>query len=124
MRYRNRSKISLKPALGLFMAFFVIGMLGNAAWGAYNGFREARVRALAAEAELRDLEKRHEALRNDINRIETVEGLEAELRTRFNVAHPGEQVIIIVDKPEGADTSGARESKEARWWEHFFSWFK
>lgn len=52
---------------------------------------EARTKLDALEAHKTDLEKKVKYLSND-------RGIEAEMRRNFDVARPGEQVVIIVDK--------------------------
>lgn len=52
---------------------------------------EARTKLDTLEARKSDLEKKVKYLSND-------RGIEAEMRRNFDVARPGEQVVIIVDK--------------------------
>ena len=52
---------------------------------------EAQAKLNVLEARKSDLEKKVQYLSND-------RGIEAEMRRNFDVARPGEQVVIIVDK--------------------------
>ena len=48
--------------------------------------------------EISALEKRNAELTADIASLESDSGKESEIRKRFDVAKPGEKILIIVDK--------------------------
>ncbi len=50
------------------------------------------------EAKRLELEKRHEDLTKKVGELNTNEGMEREIRSKFDVVLPGEQVIMVVDK--------------------------
>jgi cell division protein FtsB len=50
------------------------------------------------EAKRLELEARHENLTKKVVELNTNEGLEREIRSKFDVILPGEQVIMVVDK--------------------------
>ena len=44
------------------------------------------------------LQQRYDELSNRVNDLKTDQGLEKEIRSKFDVVKPGEQVILVVDK--------------------------
>ena len=72
------------------------------------------------------LEKRNAELAAEAARLESESGREGEIRTRFDVAKPGEKIIVIVDKnSEDVKINGA-ENKAGfffRFWQWIKSWF-
>ena len=72
------------------------------------------------------LEKRNAELAAEVARLESESGREGEIRKRFDVAKPGEKIIVIVDKNSedvkinGAENKGGFFSRIWRWVK---SWF-
>ena len=60
------------------------------------------IRRDKAAADLASLTAREKELREDIARLSSAEGVEAEIRDRFMVAKQGEKVMIIAD-PSAAE---------------------
>jgi len=96
------SKISL-----VVLAVVVI-FLSRAAYGAYQKYALARATLKSAETKLAEIESRQETIRTEINELKTTRGIESELRTKFQVAKPGEEVIIIVE-PKGTTSTSNRQ---------------
>ena len=90
--------------------------------------REMAERRREAETELTELKKRKAELEAKVEYLGNEEGIEAEIRTHFDVAREGEQVVIIVDDTESetgiaASVQPARVSDaEGGFWASFFPW--
>ena len=92
-RTRLRRMLYAKPTiimLALFVAFLFHGV-----WGIYQKSEEAAAKRDKAEAALAAMAAREKELREDIERLSSGEGVEAEIRDRFMVAKEGEKVMII-----------------------------
>lgn len=59
--------------------------------------REALRLRNEARAELAELEQVQQDLEKNIQNLSTEEGIEAEIRQRYRVVKPGEQLVILVD---------------------------
>ena len=76
--------------------------------------------------EMAGLEKRNAELAAEAARLESESGREGEIRKRFDVAKPGEKIIVIVDKIgedvkiNGADVKIGFFSKIWRWIKNLF----
>ena len=76
--------------------------------------------------EMAGLEKRNAELAAEAARLESESGREGEIRKRFDVAKPGEKIIVIVDKIgedvkiNGAENKGGFFSRIWRWVKNWF----
>lgn len=98
--------------LGLFL------FLAHASWGAYTTSATAYETRAEVEAEHQALAARKNALSKDIERLKTERGVEAELRSRFDVGHEGERLVILLDPP-----STETPPERASWRERIRAWF-
>lgn len=92
-----------KYAVFLFL-LLVFGVLINSTRKVYNKKVEAENALSRMQQEIGDLEERKEILEENIKRVETDEGLEFEIRKKFNVARVGEGVAIIVEEESTTTT--------------------
>ncbi|HBM45587.1 MAG: hypothetical protein UT05_C0005G0017 [Parcubacteria group bacterium GW2011_GWF2_38_76] len=76
-------------------------LLLKSVWGVYKKDSMARINMKEAEITLANLEKKKVGLEKEIAKLNTERGIEEELRRRFQVVKPGEQVLVVVDKAEG-----------------------
>jgi cell division protein FtsB len=93
----------------------------HATWGVYKKEKESAANALAANSELTKLEDRQQLLDSEIQRLNTDEGVEEEIRSKYSVSKPGESMVIIVDKDKGQVMPV--QQKEG-WWDKFKKLFK
>lgn len=112
---RRRTAVSPKKILGAIVALLVVFILFTSVIGLtrkYLGVQK-RVRALK-EQEALVLEKQQN-LKKITSYMETPAGEEYELRSKYNIVRPGEEVIIISE----AEKLPEEESKTivGRWWE-------
>lgn len=104
---KRRQMLYSKPVLiGLALALVLVGF---GAFQVYMKSRSAVIKNDKAKKELADLERRKKELEERIARLETPAGLEEELRKKFNVSKPDENVLVIVEKGE---EKGKIEEKE------------
>jgi cell division protein FtsB len=91
-RRKRRSKILL-----LFM-FLILIFLAKGAYSAYAKESESRVEVERSLKEKETLDKRYQVMSEQSDELKSNVGIESEIRNKFDVAKPGEGVIIIVDK--------------------------
>jgi len=77
----------------LLIAFVLV----RGVWGMYQKERETYTGRMQAETELYDMQERKGGLRAEIVRLRSPDGIEASLRSQFDMAKEGEGVIVIVD---------------------------
>ena len=87
--------------------------------------REMAERRRDVETELSELQKRKADLEEKVEYLSNEEGIEAEIRTHFDVAREGEQVVIIVDRESDASAQSASVQeavKDEGFWSRFLPW--
>ncbi len=103
----------------LFILVFFVGLQ------VYNIFEKQRLSKdslLSVYEEYEGLVKRERMLISEIERLKTKDGIEEEIRNKFDVARPGEHVVVVVDS--GSNSSGVDLEKNTGWLESFLNWFK
>jgi cell division protein FtsB len=93
-------------------------------WSAYVRFEiamEMKDRRELTEKQAGILESRKEALEERVNYLSSERGIEAEMRRQFDVALPGEKVVVIVDE-EGFENeimplSSSTNQEETKWYQ-------
>ena len=71
----------------------------------YQVEREMAAKREEKEAELKDLEARANVLNERVEHLLDDRGIEEELRSRFDVAKEGEQVVVIVEDESASNSS-------------------
>lgn len=78
--------------------------------------REMSFRLENKKTELADLEKKAQAIESQVTHLQNERGIEEELRTRFNVAKKGEEIVVLLEDKtlntkEATGTPGQQERK-------------
>ena len=97
--YQKRSlRTVLHSPLALAIAIMICLGLARIVYDRYSIEQEMIGKRVEAEAKLHDLEVRKADLEKKVQYLSNDRGIEAEMRRNFDVARPGEQVVIILDK--------------------------
>ncbi|MFN3693005.1 MAG: FtsB family cell division protein [Candidatus Paceibacteria bacterium] len=90
---------------GVLKSWWVVGILAFVClfllWVVYDRYtieRDMAKRRAEAEAHVAELKARKEHIKDKVEYLSSERGMEAEMRRNFDVAQPGEQVVIIVDE--------------------------
>lgn len=92
-----------------------------AAWEVFQKERLVRSERDRVEENLTNLEARKEALETTLEALDTERGLEEEVRKKFPLAKPGEEVIVLLDAKDPSVDS--RTSSRNSIWQSFLGWF-
>jgi len=84
---------SFQAVFGLLLVFLIFSTIK-----AYKKSERSANKAEETRKEISVLEKRNAELMADVASLESDSGKESEIRKRFDVAKPGEKILIIVDK--------------------------
>ena len=115
-----RKFIYSKITLVVLFIFIIILMKAN--YGIYKKERSSRENYNIVKNDFDSLNGRKVVLESEISRLKTKEGVEEEIRSKFDVSKPGEVVVNIVDN--GVSTSTEDEEKESSLWSKIVDWFK
>lgn len=109
-----------------FTQALLLAIVFMVAWSAYVRFdiaMEMRERRIQVELQAAALEARKIELEMQVQYLSSERGIEAEMRRQFDVALPGEQVVVIVeDEGEGPviqplSTSSMDGPKREHWYQ-------
>jgi cell division protein FtsB len=118
---RNKYKrILYSKGAAVVLGIFIL-LVSRATWGVYKKEQESAANTIRAQSELKKLQDRETLLDSELTRLQTDAGIEEEIRSKYSVSKPGENMIIIVDP---AATSTAPVQPEESWWGKFKKWFK
>jgi hypothetical protein len=105
---KNTLLVSGLSIVAVWLLFSVIdlGHKAEIAWSA----------AQSAKAEARSLSSREALLTKHINDLNSARGQDAAIRTAFDVARPGEEVIVVVPP------TNIEATTSPSWWDRHFGW--
>lgn len=110
----------------IFVLFVGTLYVGEAAYTRYTVAEDMKHKLDEKRAELAYLEDRAEKLESEIVYLQDDRGIEAELRTRFDVAKEGEAVVILVRDDASEDPVIATPPQQATstpsFWETLIFW--
>lgn len=117
-----------RPVIGLI--FILAIMLSFSVYDRYVVSREMREKLEAKYQELEELEMRAQALESKVQYLGDERGIEEELRSRFDVAKEGEQVVILLDSKReqkvattvSSEDSEVSTSSEESFWDTILFW--
>lgn len=110
---KRRLKQFFYSRVTVALLILVVLLLARAATGVWWRSRGVAEERQAVDQELAAAVSRRQELTASIARLETARGVEAELRSKFSVARPGERVISVISSapPEPV------ESRDRGWWD-------
>src|SRR3989344_5000669 len=99
--YERRKFRRILYSNGALVVLLVITIvLSRGVYNIYIKERETTRITAEKEAKLKSLAKREAALSTELNRLATDRGVEEELRQKYDVAKPGEHVIVLAEAPK------------------------
>ena len=115
-------KRTLRGYLTSPIALGILGLIclfmSTVVYDRYSIEREMLAKQQDAEKNLNNLEARKVELDKKVQYLSNDRGIEAEMRRNFDVARPGEQVVIIIDPEKPADVKplDAMPAPEKPWY--------
>ena len=109
--FQERKKIRkiLYSKASISVLFLIVILSADGAWNIYQKAEIARAERDAAFKALTDIQARKVELESSLARLRSEQGVEADVRGKFTVAKPGEDVVVVVDdnmkKSENSEAS-------------------
>jgi cell division protein FtsB len=121
--FQQRKKIRsfVTSRLGFFSVLLVTILLFKGAWGVFQKERETQASLERAKTTLIIARNREVELSTSVKNLQTPQGVEKEIRNKFDVAKNGEEVIMVVDPKQAVDTGGGEVTS---FWQKIGNWFK
>ena len=102
--------------------FIAIIFLGKATYNIYQKSKLSSGNYVVVKRDYDNLKSRKEMLESEINRLQTDNGIEEEIRGKFNVARPGETVVIVINST--SSTSTDTSSTNSGFWSKLWGMFQ
>jgi len=119
---KRRLKNFLYSKVTLVILLILIAVAVNAVWGIYKKQHMAKVNLAKTAVVYAGLQAREKMLSSEIERLKTEEGKEEEIREKYGLVKPGEDVIVIVDKDDA--TSSDQDSTDISFWQKVLDWLR
>lgn len=121
--FQQKKKIRkvIYSRITILVLFIVIIFLFKAVYDIFEKERISANDVAAVERDYKSLESRQNMLKSEIDKLNTKEGIEEEIRGKFSVAKPGETVVVIVDSTSSTSTSAVNSSRSL--WQRFVDLF-
>lgn len=113
-KFQDRRKFRklIFSSLSFALLLIVSVLLVNATFKVYVKNNNAVEKNEKVKAQITELEERKRKLEAELARLQTQNGIEEEIREKFNMQKPGEQVLTIVENKEVNVDLNEGESKD------------
>lgn len=119
---KRRVKRLIYSKLTLVVLLIIVGLLINGVWGVYKKRQITQNNLEKTTISFNNLKDREKVLTAEIERLNTDNGIEEEIREKYGLIKPGEEVIMIIDKKDS--DKEANVSVKVSFWQKFLNWFK
>jgi cell division protein FtsB len=99
--FRHSAVYQLLLAVLVCLVLFMLW----AVWGVYGKYQEAKARKVLLSTDYAQMVTREEALKEKLDHLKTERGMEEEIRAKFQVAKPGEEVIVLLGEDQEPTTT-------------------
>ncbi len=120
---KRRLRNFLYSRVTLIVLLVAIFFLLNAVWKVYQKQDLTKDNLAKAAANLQGLQAREKMLSSEIERLKTESGTEQEIREKYGLVKPGEEVITVVDSNTATSTDFDTASNPASFWQKIMDWF-
>lgn len=115
---KNRLRRIMYSKVALIGLFFLLLVVAKATYTLYLKQQKGGEILKRTRAELQTVQEHQATLKSKMDRLSTELGVEEEIREKFDLAKPGENVIVMVDK----EATVTAPTEEKGWWLSFWSW--
>lgn len=107
--------------ISFIILFLLVLLMGRATYDIYQKYQLSYDNYTGVKKNYDSLKTRQDMLDSEINRLKTDTGVEEEIRSRFNVAKPGETVVTIING--SSSTSTKQDDSKRGFWASFWNIF-
>ena len=123
LEFQEKRKIwrILYSKVTLFILIILIVFLANSIWNLYKKQDLTKDNLGKTASSLDSLLVREKMLSSEIERLKIESGIEEEIREKYGLVKPGEEVIVVVDESESKNSNPT--SSEVGFWQKIVNWF-
>ncbi|MFA5651829.1 MAG: septum formation initiator family protein [Candidatus Paceibacterota bacterium] len=114
--FQQKRKINrvIYSKISFIILLVLVIFLGRSTWDIYKKSKLSFDNYVETKKDYENLKARKDMLEAETNRLKTDIGIEEEIRSKFNVAKPGETVVIVIDS--SSSTSTDKNSFQKSFW--------
>jgi len=117
---KRQFKKIMYSKVSFVIVFILVIFLAKANYNIYQKSKLSSDNYAGVKRDYDGLKARKEMLESEINRLKTDNGIEEEIRSKFNVAKPGETVVVVINNSTSTDTNNQNKG----FWSNFLGIFK
>ena len=106
----------------LIVLLILIVVLAKATYEIYQKENLSSEDLSETQKEYDGLKTRQSMLNSEISKLKTDTGVEEEIRSKFDVAKPGETVVVVVGN--NSSSTNDQNGQNKGFWQSFLGWFK
>jgi cell division protein FtsB len=119
---KRKFKRILYSKFTLVILIIIIGWILNAVWKVYIKQDLTKNNLVKTARDLEGLRTREKMLSSEIERLKTDGGVEEEIREKYGLVKPGEEILVVIDKE--ADINLSSTSTGISFWQKILDWLK
>ena len=119
-REKKRFRKLLYSNVSIVLLLVLLVLIGKGTWNMYTKQHEAYLDRVDVESSLSSLKSKQDFLTREISGLKTQNGVELEIRDKFNVKRPGEEVAVIVDSTTSIESAASASNLLG---ERVWGWF-
>ena len=108
-----------KITLGILIVLLLI--VARGVWRVYGEAKMTEKNEYTAQQELKELEERKKRIGMEIDKLNSVSGIEKEIRNKFSVVKEGEEMVMILDEK---NTNYKEDLKKDTFWSKILGWIR
>lgn len=119
---RKKFRQILYSKASIVILFVVFVLIAHGAWKVHEKASIAAAESGEAKLTLQEIQDRSKELEASLVRLKTERGIEEEVRQKFTVARPGEEIVVVVDENAKKGKNGETPAEKSFWvgiWEFF-----
>ena len=124
LEFQEKRKVKrfMYSRITLVILLVIILLLLKSVWNVYEKESLTRDNLDKTASDLQGLKDREQMLSTEIDRLKTTSGTEAEIREKYGLVKPGEEVIVIVDK--NSSSTDDISPIEPSFWQKIVNWLQ
>lgn len=95
---KNTTKKILYSIPSVIILTILLFFVARGVYAVYLKENDSQVEVDRVQQQMGQLQSRYAAIQQDSDRLKSTDGVEAEIRTKFDVVKEGEGVIVVVDR--------------------------
>lgn len=112
---REKARKIMYSKVSLLILFVVLIIVGRGAWSAHKKAETARSERNIALRHITQLETRNADMLASLEHFKNDSGIEEEMRQKYTVARPGEEIVVVVDDDVKKGKNSEAVDKKSLW---------